>query len=84
MVVGGSTSEELALRNRVLQGTMWGPTLWNCFYGDVCYAIRSCDFEEVIYADDLNSFKCFAQSISNEVIFETLKVLESYFEAGFG
>ena len=69
MVVNGIRSSSITLHDMVYQGTVWGPTLWNCFYGDACYAIRGCDFEEIIYADDLNCFKCFDRSVSNETIF---------------
>ena len=77
VVVNGIRSSSITLHDMVYQGTVWGPTLWNCFYGDACYAIRGCDFEEIIYADDLNSFKYFDHSVSNETIFDNLKEVQS-------
>ena len=34
VVVGGEASEEFELANMVVQGTVWGPPLWNLFYED--------------------------------------------------
>ena len=45
------------LVNMVYQGTVWGPCLWNAFFGDVVAATSSAGFEAVLYADDLNCFK---------------------------
>lgn len=39
----------------VCQGTVWGPWLWNLYYGDAADAIRGADFGEILFADDLNA-----------------------------
>ena len=65
VIVGGELSEETRLADMVFQGTVLGPVLWNPFYGDSARAIRSCNFGEITFADDLNSFKPFCGSVSN-------------------
>ena len=57
VIVGGEKSRPMRLRNMVFQGTVWGPQLWNAFFGDCVLAIRGCSFDVVIYADDCNAFK---------------------------
>ena len=59
VVVGGKFSKEITLRNMVFQGTVWGPYLWNAFFGDSVCALQFTEFSVVIYANDLNIFKCF-------------------------
>ena len=45
------------MENMVYQGTVLGPPLWLTFFADSCLAIRAVDFEEIIFADDLNVFQ---------------------------
>ena len=59
VVVGGTTSKLMALRDMVFQGTVTGPTLWNLFFGDSREAINECFYTEVVYADDLNAYRVF-------------------------
>jgi len=61
VVVGGVASEERVLSNSVFQGTVFGPPLWNLFYGDSILAVRPLSFIEVIFADDFNCWKPFAR-----------------------
>ena len=68
VVVGGSSSEEFALQNMVFQGTVWGPILWNVFYEDASSAIRSKEFTEIVFADDLNAFKIYDSAVGNDTI----------------
>ena len=68
VVVGGSKSRQLVLENMVFQGTVWGPMLWNIFYADAATAIRSTDFTEIVFADDLNAFKKYASKKSTDHI----------------
>ena len=68
VVVHGSKSQEWILSNMVYQGTVWGPSLWNVFFEDARAAINQMMFEEVPYADDLNSFRLYPRSISNHTI----------------
>ena len=73
VIVNGEKSREMPLRNMVFQGTVWGPSLWNVFFGDCVCAIQCCGFEAVIYADDLNAWKSFARNTSNGHILEELR-----------
>ena len=50
----------------IYQGTVWGPPFWNCYYADSKLSIRMNDFTEIIYADDLNAFKAYLNSISHK------------------
>ena len=62
VVVGGTSSNEVAITDMVFQGTVLGPTLWNLFFEDARVAINSCLFEEIVYADDLNAYRFFSSS----------------------
>ena len=73
VVVAGQKSRGMRLRNMVFQGTVWGPPLWNPFFGDSVCAIESCGFEVVIYADDCNAFKTFPRIRSNDAILNELR-----------
>lgn len=61
---------------------MWGPPLWNIFFADACLAIRRCGFQEIIYADDLNAFRTFLNSISNDFILFQLGVVNISLTSG--
>ena len=76
VVVGGSTSEELALTNMLFQGTVWGPTLWNLFYEDAALPVKEAGFTEAVFADDLNAFKEVAREMANEEALETAKTCQ--------
>ena len=67
-VVEGARSDDTQLQNMVYQGTVLGPPLWNLFFKDAKTAIVNSEFEEIVYADDLNAFKEFDSSTENEVI----------------
>ena len=56
VIVQGATSDALTMQDMVLQGTVWGPPLWNIFYADARHAIQAAGFEEVVYADDPNAY----------------------------
>ena len=68
VIVGGQQSHVFTLNNMVFQGTVWGPYLWNAFFGDSVLAIRSTGFICVIYADDMNNFKSYDLAVSNGLI----------------
>ena len=68
VVVGGSFSIGMVLKDMVYQGTVWGPTLWNTFFEDARAAVNKTGFTEVVYADDLNSFKEFDADVVNETV----------------
>ena len=73
VIVNGKKSNGMRLRDMVFQGTVWGPSLWNAFFGDCVCAIQTCDFEAVIYADDCNAFKRYPSCFANRFIFEDLR-----------
>ena len=60
------------LSSMTYQGTVWGPPLWNLFFADAPLALRKCAFQEVIYADDLNAFRVFLNSVSNDFVLSQL------------
>jgi hypothetical protein len=72
VVVAGATSARHALANTVFQGTVLGPPLWNVFFQDVRHAVRQAGADESIFADDLNAFKPFASTLSNESVMEDM------------
>ena len=47
------------------QGTVWGPWLWNIFYEDARRPLQLQQYNEIVYADDLNAYKEFALSVPN-------------------
>ena len=57
VVVGRAKSRQINLSNMVFQGTVWGPCLWNAFFGDSVWAVRFEGFDVIVFADDLNAFK---------------------------
>ena len=59
-------SSELALRDMLFQGTVWGPQLWNTFFCDAKEPVHKQGFTEVVYADDLNTHKSFSNAAKNE------------------
>ena len=72
VIVDGHSGDPQPLRNSVYQGTVWGPPLWNCHYEDARHAVNKNDFIETIFADDLNSFKQFDDSVSDSTIQDEL------------
>ena len=40
VVVDGACSQSASLRNMVFQGTVWGPPLWNTYFGDARFAVQ--------------------------------------------
>jgi len=73
VTVHGQTSDEFDLSDMTFQGTVWGPCLWNGFFADIVFPTRRCAFEEVIFADDLNAFRSFDNSVPLEFLLEQLK-----------
>ena len=68
VVVSGSSSNEMSLKNMIYQGTVLGPILWNTFFEDSRPAINECFFGEVVFADDLNSYRYYPGSTPDESI----------------
>ena len=68
VLIAGTGSDSLDLTNMVFQGTVWGPTLWNLYFGDAACVLQGYGYIIVIYADDYNAFKAFPRSTNNEHI----------------
>ena len=64
--IEGVLSEVFQLMDTVFQGTVLGPALWNVFFHDVALAASSNGSSEAMFADDLNAFKKFPLTVSNE------------------
>ena len=73
VVVGGAKSETFLLSDMVFQGTVLGPILWNLFFGDAHFAIRLAKFTEMMFADDLQAYRSFPQSVPNGTILRCAK-----------
>ena len=64
--IEGVLSDVFQLMDTVFQGTVLGPALWNVFFHDVALAASSKGSSEAMFADDLNAFKKFSLTVSNE------------------
>ena len=64
------------MQNMVYQGTVLGPMLWNLFFQDAALAIRSLNFSESIYADDLNAMRRYASNLQDDFIMEDLRQVQ--------
>jgi hypothetical protein len=77
VVVSGQKSSEFVMQDMVYQGTVWGPSLWNVFFSDSAVPLRRLAFKDVYYADDLNAFKAFHNSISDDIILDELNTAQN-------
>ena len=68
VIVGRSRSKPMELLNQVFQGTVWGPPLWNLFCEDARLCLELVSFVALVFADDLNAFKNFLNSVDNDKI----------------
>ena len=73
VVVGGSNSEQYVIENQVYQGTVLGPIQWDVHFEDVHVPVRNSHFKEVLFADDLNSYKGYDSTTSNKLIIKQCK-----------
>lgn len=73
VIVSSKRSSPIALRNMVYQGTVWGPALWNAYFGDCVCAVHNCGFQVVIFADDCNAYKAYARTRSNDSILDNMR-----------
>ena len=73
VLVGGFFSEVSSLKNQVFQGTVLGSKLWNTFFADIKNVLNLVGLTPLLFADDLNAYKLFPRTVSNEVILEQLK-----------
>ena len=72
VVVDGKFSKEMILTNMVYQGTVWGPPLWNCYFGDSRLVAEEEGFHDTFFADDLNLYKVFPSQTGTEMVTEAL------------
>lgn len=56
VVVGGATSQSIAMSDMVFQGTVWGPPMWNIFFEDARDSVNEHGFKETVFAGDLNTY----------------------------
>jgi hypothetical protein len=68
VLVGGERSELFDILNQIFQGTVLGPILWDVFFADVSLPIRTTRFKEVMFADDLNSYREYGGNAKNSTI----------------
>ena len=81
VVVGGAISGLRTLCNSVFQGTVLGPPLWNVFYKDAAQSIRRCNFTEVVFADDFNTWCAFNRQIGNDEILSSCRECQALLHA---
>ena len=77
VIVQGHKSKEVFMINMVYQGTVWGPVLWITFFSDACFAIRAENFEEVMFADDLNAFQELPAETTDDAAFNRISAVQS-------
>ena len=68
VVVGCKQAESFTLQNMIYQGTVWGPWLWNLFYEDAKTALHKHQYQETVFAHDLNAFRGFGFDIPNSAL----------------
>ena len=73
IIVSGEQSKEVHLQDMVFQGTVWGPPLWNSFYADSRHPIQKHDFQEIIFADDLNAWKKFEAGTAHDTMLAAMQ-----------
>ena len=66
-------SDVFALSDTVFQGTVLGPTLWNIFFHDVAFASAGPHTTQAMFADDLNVYKIYDNSCSNDDIVSSME-----------
>ena len=76
IVISGSKSKSILMRNMVYQGTVFGLMLWNIFFKDASDAIRTAGFEDISYADDLNAYKIHPGHLSQTFLQQDMNVVQ--------
>ena len=59
--------------NAVSGDRVWGPLLWNAFFGDSAFGLRQLGFCVVVYADDYNAFQIYPRCAHNRLIMSELR-----------
>ena len=73
VVVDNERSHHFVLKDMVFQGTVLGPPLWNLFVASCRHAVNVHLFTEVVFADDLNSYRKYHSDANHASIFRDLK-----------
>ena len=73
IIVGGCKGDPFTLEYMIYQGTVWGPRLWNIFYEDARDALNKHEYNEIVFADDLNAFRAFPLSEPHANLMATAK-----------
>ena len=66
----------------VFQGTVLGSPLWNLFVASCCHAANVHLFTEVVFGDDLNSYRKYHSDANHANIFRDLKNVKSQCMSG--
>ena len=77
VIVDGSCSSKAVLRNMVYQGTVLGPPLWNVFFADARFPVGDKGFTDIFFADDLNCYKAFPSTTSNDSVYSELHTCQA-------
>ncbi len=56
VIVQRSFSHLINMQDKVYQGTVWGPLLWNIYFNDAKYAIWKAGCKDMSFADDINGY----------------------------
>ena len=81
IVVDGVKSAPHVIRDAVFQGTVWGPPLWNTYFGDSGRVINDEGFLETLFADDLNAYKEYPGCTPDALLLEELRRCQSKLHA---
>ena len=73
VVVQGCASSNFTIEDKVFQGTVLGPPLWNVFFRDIDDTILQCLFRISKFADDLIAYRNYCGKTSNVQIEADLK-----------
>ena len=66
VVTHGAMSDKFALNDMLFQGIVLGPKLWNTFMADISPIIVALGLIDLLFADDLNAFKVYDKTVSQE------------------
>ena len=50
-----------------------GPPLWNVYFADASVAVQTTSFSEIVFADDLNAFRLYANTVDNQQLLADLR-----------
>ena len=77
VVVSGTQSCELIMKDMIFQGTVLGPLLWNIFFSDAGQTLRGDGFTDMVVADDLTGMRFYPSHISDDSIVADLRQVQT-------